>query len=363
MKQRISIDTRTIQPGDIFIPVGDGSKYCDEAIKKGASVLDISLTEYAIQQRQNYQGTVIGITGSFGKTTLKDTLTAGLSSFGVSATEKNYNNEIGVPLTIANADLHHDYWIIEMGIRKPGDMAHLSSIVQPDIAILSGFGYTHMEFYSQDIELLKEKLNIISNKTTTLFIPSNIYCKQDIFSLAKSVDIIECPVDRLIDTNHIIVKYVANFLNLNQKMIEESMDQLERSPHRLNPILLSNNCIILDDSYNSNPTAVQFSVEFCIENYQNKRILIVLGDMEELGSASESLHKSTYQWVTSQKNIQSVITYGKRFLVSSLNFTDHSSLSHYINTHMHNFDVILIKGSRSNQLEKVINHIQTLIAE
>ena len=357
MNDRISIDTRTIQPGDVFIPVGEGINYCDEAKKKGATVLNVNLTDYAIEKRSKYTGIVIGITGSFGKTTLKDTLSAAFSSQGVSATEKNFNNEIGVPLTIANADLSAPYWIIEMGIRRPGDMSHLASIVQPNIAVLSGFGYTHMEFYKHDLDLLKEKLCIIQNSTSTLFIPSNILLKDDIYKLSKPVEVIECNVDTLIDTNIAMTQRISDFFKLDPIFTKKSIELMQRSPHRLNEIKLQNHLIILDDSYNSNPIAVKFAVEYCDKYYKNLKTLIVLGDMEELGQNSLSLHKETYDWVISQPIVHSLITFGKRFNSSPINFSQKEGLINYIFERIDQFDLILFKGSRSNQLDQAIEYL------
>ena len=361
MSQRVSIDTRTIQPGDIFIPVGDGHRYCDEARNKGATVLDVDLTEYAIEKRNAYTGTVIGVTGSFGKTTLKDTLLAALSPFGVSGTEKNFNNELGVPLTIANCDPNHPYWVIEMGIRKPGDMAHLSSTVQPDIAILSGFGYTHMEFYNQEVDLLLEKLAIITDQTSQLLIPSSIHLKPQIYKHADC-PIIDVTVDRLIDTNTCLTHALCTYLKLDQQKVTTALNAIKQSPHRLSQTPLPNGTILIDDSYNSNPIAVQFAVEYCQTHYPNQETLVVLGDMEELGQASETHHANTLSFVSTTASMD-VITYGKRFTTSSKNLTTHSDLIDCLSQEINNYAVILIKGSRSNQLDVVINKLIDLFTK
>ena len=99
--------------------------------------MDVDLTEYAIEHRRQFSGEVIAVVGSFGKTTLKDYLSHSLGKLGASATKHNYNNEIGVPLTIANAQLSDTVWIIECGIRQPGDMAVLCNIVQPTMVVFS----------------------------------------------------------------------------------------------------------------------------------------------------------------------------------------------------------------------------------
>ncbi len=357
MAQKISIDTRTIQPGDIFIPVGNGIDFCDDAIRKGATVLDVDLTEYAIEHRRKFTGTVIGITGSFGKTTLKDTLSAVLSPFKVSSTEKNFNNELGVPLTIANANLDANYWVIEMGIRKPGDMSHLANIVQADIAVLSGFGYSHMEFYSHEIDLLKEKLSIITPNTKSIFIPSNIHCKSDIYSICGKTPVIECSVPTLIETNRSICRSIAEHFNLAPSIVDHQLLHIQQSPHRLNQSILSNGTVLIDDTYNSNPISIKFAIETIQTFFSNQRILAVLGDMAELGSESDFIHKQTLDWVRSKLNSDAIITYGSKFTTSQLNTTSHDALISTIEPLIDTFDVILIKGSRVNQLDQILDRL------
>ena len=340
---RISIDTRTIQPGDAFIPVGNGHAFCDEALKKGATVLDVDLTEYAIEHRRQFSGEVIAVVGSFGKTTLKDYLSHSLGKLGASATKHNYNNEIGVPLTIANAQLSDTVWIIECGIRQPGDMAVLCNIVQPTMVVFSGFGYSHMEFYNTEHDLLAEKLSIICNHTKHLFLPNNIRYLNDIQSSLSSHDqlcIHTIPVDRLIDTPFALTMAISEFFNISAPSKESLI--VTHSPHRMKKQALTKGITLIDDTYNSNPISVQFSIETILQHYPANQLIVVLGDMLELGTESNALHNDTLQWCL-QHAIKAVITYGELFSTSKQNLVTHDTLIDHIESIVEPNDCILIK--------------------
>ena len=154
-----SIDSRSIQAGDWFIPVKgprfDGHDYIADVLSKGARVLDVDLTTYATDfRKKTLKAIVIGITGSAGKTTVKDLIAAVLSTqFKVAKTAENQNNEIGVPLTLLNTPDDADFVVVEMGMRGRGQIKHLTQIAKPDWVLISSIGSTH-------IELLKTKRNI-----------------------------------------------------------------------------------------------------------------------------------------------------------------------------------------------------------
>ena len=158
-----SIDTRTLEPGDIFIPIKgprfDGRDFIDDAIKKGARVLDVDLAKFATNYRKKLKCYVIGVTGSAGKTTVKDLLTAILSQkYNVVSTSQNQNNEIGVPLTLLKADHQTDILIVEMAMRNLGDMTYLTKMVRPTHTVITNIGLSH-------IELLKTQRNVAKAKS------------------------------------------------------------------------------------------------------------------------------------------------------------------------------------------------------
>ena len=353
-QQRVSIDTRTIQTGDIFIPVGNGQAFCDDALKKGATVLDVNLTEYAKNHRQQFTGEVIAVIGSFGKTTLKDYLSYALKDISVSATEKNFNNEIGVPLTIANAKLTDSAWIIECGIRKPGDMTALRDIVQPTMVVFSGFGYSHMEFYDHEHDLLSEKLSIICPQTKHLFLPSNIRYLSNIQSTLNdySLNTHIIPVDQLTNTPFMLTNAICSFFNIEPPS-KQSLT-VTHSPHRLKKHTLNKGITLIDDTYNSNPIAVQYAVETVLNEFNKNKVIIVLGDMLELGKTTNQMHTDILTWCNKLEP-KAVLTFGSLFSSSNRNFSNHESLYQVLKHILFPNDTLLIKGSRSNQLDKIID--------
>ncbi|GBR76553.1 UDP-N-acetylmuramoyl-tripeptide--D-alanyl-D-alanine ligase, partial [Candidatus Termititenax persephonae] len=138
-----SIDTRTLRPGDIYIPVRgrrfDGHDFIDEARRKGASqILDVDLAEYAAARRQKYHIPLLAITGSSGKTTTKDMLAAVLrQKYRLSQSAENQNNEIGVPLTLLKIEEQTELAIVEMAMRGKGQIAALAKIARPTHAIIT----------------------------------------------------------------------------------------------------------------------------------------------------------------------------------------------------------------------------------
>jgi len=163
-----SIDTRTLEPGDLYIAIKgdrfDGHDYCRDAEKKGASGLlvhtevDSDLPQLRVEDTRialgllgkmwagQFQVPTVAITGSNGKTTVKEMVAAILGQLGpVLATEGNFNNDIGVPLTLLRLRDHHQYAVIEIGASNPGEVGMLSRLVRPDVALINNVGEAHLE--------------------------------------------------------------------------------------------------------------------------------------------------------------------------------------------------------------------------
>lgn len=164
---KISIDTRTLQLGDIFVPVKgqnfDGHDFIQEALAKGAAkVLDEDLMVLAKNYRQEITARVIAVTGSTGKTTTKDMIASILAQQGqVKKTSANYNNEIGLPLTILETDKDDKFLVVELAMRGLGQIRRLAEIARPDIAVITNTGLTHLELLETRDNIARAKAEVI----------------------------------------------------------------------------------------------------------------------------------------------------------------------------------------------------------
>ena len=171
----ISIDSRTVKPGELFIPIKgpnfDGHDFIEEARKKGALVLNVkdgnkALQKLAKEQRTKFKIPIIGVTGSVGKTTTKDMLASILAQEKLTLkNEENYNNEIGVPLTLLKLNKKHKYAVIEMAMQGLGEIELLANIVRPNIAIITNIGEAHLEFLKNKKNVAKAKAEIFKYQT------------------------------------------------------------------------------------------------------------------------------------------------------------------------------------------------------
>lgn len=169
----VQIDSRLLKKGDIFFAIGNGNDYVKDAINIGAfpiyeknkyncglKVNDSVefLQKFAKKYRQQLNSTVIGITGSNGKTSVKDMLASMLDNSY--KTQGNYNNHIGLPLTILNCPIDAKYLVLELGTSRPGEIAFLAKIAKPDYSIITNVGTSHFAYFESQYELLKEKASI-----------------------------------------------------------------------------------------------------------------------------------------------------------------------------------------------------------
>ena len=427
----VSTDTRTIQEGSIFVAIVgerfDGHTYIKEAKKKGASALVIqqnkketvagmkipciivpdtvkALGELANIWRKKLPAKVIALSGSNGKTTTKEMLLALLGEkYTVTGTISNNNNFIGVPLTIFQTNTQHEYVVIELGTNHPGEIAYLSGIVQPDYALLTNIGPSHLEFLGSVQGVKKEKIALL--KTTskyggTVFV--NIddkilkpYAKEydhvitfgsksnaDVCGKVKRINKHGYPVmsvngfDKHIELsvplfgrtnalNMLAAIAVALECGVSKHEILHGVKNLHAPKQRLEEKELKNS-MILDDTYNANPQSMisAFDVVKNIKSYKNS--WVILGDMLELGEESQKLHTALAAPLMKIDNVR-VFTYGemmyhlfkelKKYYVPVWHFTDRAAMIENIKDTDLSHSVILVKGSRGMKMEEFVNII------
>ncbi len=335
MSNRISIDTRTIKPGDLFIPIKgpnfDGHDFIEEAKRKGAKVLDVkdglkALQDLARKHRNKFKIPIIGITGSCGKTTTKEMLASILSQkYPVLKNEENLNNEIGVPLTLLKLRKKHRVAVIEMAIQKPGDMEELVEIVRPTHAIVTNVGEAHLEHMKSVKNTGREKQKIFR------------------YAVHKPLSPARLKIDLPIPGKHNIknamaAAAMAKKLGCTKKQIMEGLKKFRPASKRME-IIKKNGITILNDCYNANPQSMRAALETLAEFKGRKTA--VLGDMLELGSGAKKKHKEILAFAK-KIGIDRVFTYGD-------NWPKKSPVKN-----IRPGDIILVKGSRGMKMENIV---------
>lgn len=424
----VSIDTRTMTPGAIFIAIVgkkfDGHDFIGEAISRGAKAVVYAdpdkakssvgegvayvkvgdttqaLGAVARFHRRRFDIPIIAVTGSSGKTTTKEMIAWVLSvKYNVHKNKGTFNNLIGVPLTLLEIHSKHDVCIIEMGTNRVGEIRQLAQIAEPNIGVITNIGPAHLEFlgslkgvYKEKIELIKQlaapgiailnkgdiylgKLSRIRSKPFFFFglnqecdfkATEITYKHQSIAFLFNGVHEVE--------VRHCALHNVANALSaigcgllfgLDINAVKEKMRTFDSPDMRLKEIQLKK-CIVFDDSYNSNPQSLKQAIDVLCRQMAGGRRILVMGDMLELGKKSDEFHAYFGHYV-SKKSVDILITMGhfskaaaesaKKGGMSAtcvFHFEDILSVIEFLHANIKEGDILLIKGSRSMQMEKIV---------
>ncbi|WP_029522656.1 UDP-N-acetylmuramoyl-tripeptide--D-alanyl-D-alanine ligase [Persephonella sp. KM09-Lau-8] len=412
---KFCIDSRKISQDMFFVPIKgvrfDGHQFIEDAIKKGASgyfsqidknidggiLVDDTLkalTKVGIYKRKKLKK-AIGITGTSGKTTTKEILRFLLSQFfNTYSTPGNYNNEIGVPLTLANIPENSEIGIFEFGARKKGDIKKLVDISQPEIRILTAIGHGHTEVFGSLEEVIKGKGEIfeggeiailpysllkhykLDNKITFGFeddadiqikdIKIDFEGTEGILKIDNKLLKIKIPaINKAVIYNSAIGAAVLKYLEID---IEKGLKVLSefQMPEGRGRLTKIKNIQIIDDTYNANPLSVKNAID-TISSLQGFKI-VVLGDMLELGKESQKLHAEIGEYIV-KKNINLAIFYGEKMrwtyekakkYIPSFYFEDKTKIAEEILKHKDKSPVVLIKGSRGMKMEEVIEILRNI---
>ena len=410
--KRFIINSKEAKSGDFFVPLKgsklDGHDFIEDALNKGAygsfSSKDIkkenillvedtlkALTNVAKYKRKSIS-TVIGITGTSGKTTTKELANLILSQhFKVSSTLGNYNNHIGLPLSLANCKTNSQVGIYELGTSQKGDIKYLMDILTPDIGVLTSVGYAHTQGFKSFEDIVYEKGEIFKD-TKSAVLPDNLlpYYEADLppdyitFGIEEDADIVISNIKISIDGTYGEIKYKNEKIKLKIPVINEAIFMNLAAVSGilyhlgLNPIknltpaenfsgikgrgklIKTKHLSIIDDSYNANPLSVYNAIK-TLSKLKGKKIL-VLGDMLELGDLSKKLHKEIGT-IINRADIDEIILYGEETKYTKqeiknkpvYHFTQKEEIIKKLQ-HEKNA-IILIKGSRGMKLEEVIEEL------
>ncbi len=374
--RRVVIDSREVEPGDIFIPIKgehhDGHAFIDEVIRKGGQVLDVDIAQYAKQYRKKLKCPIIGVTGSAGKTTVKDLLASVLGQkYTVVKTLENQNNEIGVPLTVLRADYSTEILIVELAMRHPGEIGQLARIVRPTHTVITSVGMTHVEILKTPRKIALAKAEIFTAPLSAETAPryaflnhsSGFYDLLHRKATAKGYTIFPFGGQDKPDQNINLCTTIGHHFGLTDVQIAAGFAQFESSSHRLKVSHLSGSAgaiTLVDDTYNANPDGVAYSLQY-LRRFNGRKIL-VLGDMLELGEYSEAAHQGVVDQAL-DAGVDVIFTYGpasanmKSEDVSIVSFLDKAQLHQVVLDELKAGDVVLVKGSRGMKMEETVEYV------
>lgn len=433
--QGVSTDTRTIRRGDCFFaivgPNFDGHQFIPQALEKGAVcavaqnqvalpsewmgrviwVKDTvaALGQLAVWYRRQLGAKVVAITGSAGKTTTRHIIHHILSrKMMCHQAMKSFNNNIGLPLTILSAKAEHQVLLLELGTNHPGEIAALTQLALPDIALVTCVAPAHLEGFGTVGNIIREKLSICQGLVDSgLFIingdqPEVVEYARKLnrpfmtFGISPSCDV---RTDRLesggwdgqltIEKETFVVPLPgrANLMNalaawavcrtfgVTVSEFAEAMSNLEPVAMRMN-IETTGPIKIINDCYNANPASMSNALECLMElsRKENRRSVFVSGCMAELGPASAKLHHElghkAAQWGVGE--IIAAGQFASDIIAGAVKGgLDASACKAYSDTqtlcdNLHNFvrpdDIILVKGSRAAGMEKAVERLRTLFS-
>lgn len=416
----VSIDTRSIQKKNLFIPFKgenvDGHRFIDMAFEKGAA---LTLSEKEDQEADypailvkdglkalqdisrvylsEVSPKVVAVTGSNGKTTTKDMIECVLNPrYKVQKTIGNFNNEIGMPLTILQLEEDTEISILEMGMDRLGDISFLSQLANPDIAVITSVGESHIEMLGSRENIAKAKYEIVDElKDDGTFIYSkdytlleNIVDKNVSYQL-KTAGLTAVNDDVLTDIyadgsgtrftfkgeeftipqlgahnalNASLAILVANTLGMTLQECKESLENLQVTQMRMERIEDESGALIINDAYNASKASMISAIDTMSKlNYTNK--ILVLGDILELGEYSQSLHEDVGNFINQETtDFKMVYTFGEhtKYIHNILETSDKlhvdsiEELQKKVHAHLEEDTAILLKGSRGMALERVI---------
>ncbi len=415
----VSTDTRTLKPGELFValqgPNFDGTKFVrDAALRQAAAAVvpktvDTELPIIVVEDtlaalgrlgahwRRQMQATVIGITGSNGKTTLKELLASCLSITDPTlATHGNLNNEIGVPLMLLRMGENHRYAVIEMGANHPGEIAYLTSLAGPSLVAITNAAPAHLEGFGSVEGVAHAKGEILAGEVSPDYAILNAdddyfdYWKSlvgdaEVLSFGLSAEanfrasgieaseggssfILHMPDGQLsvslsLQGKHNVLNAcaaaaIARALGVSGLNIKKGLEAVHPVHGRLEPVHSASGAVLFDDSYNANPVSVQAAAEFLAS--QSGESWLVLGDMAELGGDGELLHAHT-GWVAREAGVSHLLATGdlskrtvEAFGDKAHWFASIDELIAHLRSSIGEGDVVLVKGSRSMGMERVV---------
>lgn len=426
-----AIDSRKVREGDLFFALRgrtDGADFAPEAHVRGAvatvatrpldvTTLVVDDPEKALQRLARWtlvrtdapSPTVIGITGTVGKTTTKDALATILRYAGkrVSATAGNLNNEIGLPLTVLSADPRTEVLVLEMGATHAGDIEHLCGIAPPEIGVLTAISPVHLDSFGtlEDLAAAKGELAMALPEHGTLISPSGApgaatgqgrnLAGRITFASNGDADLVASEIEgreeglRFVATKsgesvevrspvfgtHLVEPLLASIggalaLGLDLESGAHGLSRLRRTGLRGDVYKLRQDIVVYDDSYNASPAAVEAVLRYGAEqaSKQGRRLVVVLGGMFELGSCAREYHREAGK-IAGDLGVDLLACvgdearwYAEAFPGKTLFYEDAATATEALPTHLRGGDYLIVKGSRRVGLDALTRELRESLA-
>ncbi|MFP9130735.1 UDP-N-acetylmuramoyl-tripeptide--D-alanyl-D-alanine ligase [Niallia sp. BSM11] len=429
----VTIDSRKIQPGNLFIPFKgdktDGHKYVEAAIQNGAAASfwqkDVpnppehlplifvsdpmtSIQNLAKSYRHELDIKVVGITGSNGKTSTKDITTNLLSlKYKVQKTEGNYNNHLGLPLTVLSLEEDTDVAVLEMGMSGRGEIDFLTKLAEPDVVVITNIGESHLQDLGSREGIAEAKLEILNGlkkqgrivyfgdepllaeRIPTFDKPDAAICSFGLedknslypfeieesstgskFKINKSDKEFSLPIlGKHNILNALAAMLVADYFDISYEKMDEGFQNLKLTNMRMELLEGQGGLKVINDAYNASPTSMRAAINVLQSLPGFKHKVLVLGDMLELGPDEATFHYEIGEEIDAAA-IDYVFTFGElgKHIAQGAktvfanervqSFLDKSELIQELKKVVDGQTAVLVKASRGMRLEEVVKALQ-----
>jgi len=306
----VQVDSRRIKAGDLFVAVGGGDQFVDDALARGAAATLVpgdahaALARIGSEVRRRSGARIVGITGSMGKTSTKDILAAlCMPAARTVAAEASFNNEIGVPLTLCRLEPDTDVCILELAMRGFGQIAALCEIAQPHIGVITNIGPVHLELVDslEGVRRAKGELIAALPQGGTAIVPADFPIDRDDIDVVR----IGTPETRVAngrtELGGVSFNFTARHQAQNAAAALAALDALELPrPDTVNADFsrwrgdedeLPGGGLLINDAYNANPVSMRAALAYLTERAGERRRVAILGDMAELGRTGPAYHR------------------------------------------------------------------------
>ncbi len=387
----VTIDSRRVEEGDLFVGIGAGADFVAHALARGAAATlvtddgEAALAALAAAVRARSRARVVGITGAIGKTTTRQILTALCApQRRTVATEANYNNELGVPLTLCRLEPDTELCLVEMGMRGLGQIASLAALARPEVALITNIAPVHLELLGSVENVARAKAELIEALPPggVAVVPQEplldpFLTRRDI-EIRRFGHVQEYGQYELGDST---VKLDTSFRSQHQLdntlaalmvcavlgvPLPTSRLEVDFGPLREELIELGNGVLLLNDCYNASPVSMRAALLHLCSLAGGRRRVAVFGEMAELGEQSERFHHELGS-AAAESGVALLIAVGPRAATiagGALGVrvevaTDPAAAAELLEALLEPGDVVLVKGSRAAGLEAIAAKLRT----